>query len=901
MLHYDNIYSMKRFKKKTIALVFASVIAMTSAFGAEGYKNTLKALSFSGMGSSSNVKIYTQENFNGDISINRKMGGEYELILPETESDLTQIPTHSADILSIDISTIPYTETENGYTKIIIKTRPNVHLSASTSLYKEESPLGFQLIPNEPEDSTSDVSAEEEYYEDPLEENYDESTEDNATSELLKVDNEKTSEQTNLSATGNGYVDEEVPPQEESPFNKIAAIFGVIIVISIVVFLFMRAKAQMQELVGDQQNFDVSDEEPQTKTKKINKTVKKLDRTYSKKASMPIYQERSSQPVTPISADSNSNLNIEDLDALFNEAKQSQNANSTEDTEENIALEEFLSAYSFEEEELAQANEQFVEVTPSDEKVVIEELEEALFDEELFEKCINCVNLKFSQGDIDKINKLLNSEINDDTLKNIKNYAVSNPIKKERSKTEVLEDIVTTYAIKQNIIFTHEDIIALNKLISVEIDNDFITDLKTDPIRQKEILKEFKEHSNIHKVSEVLKLDVGKESLPNLSEAIEKQGNKRIESNYKPEVVYFSKGYDVQTLEMKESMPDLSVEINKRDAYKTRPSDIFQVAESGYNVDTLKTSGLPDLQDALLNPEKYADPEEEPVIVTEEDLLKKIDNVVFKPFDDGSRNFEVINNLEDFIEEEIIEERLSISDIQKELRDLGHLEIINEDFFEVSKDSFITESLEEIDELSQWINNPNEESIDIGELDTISEQEKEEEELQEEALPKLKKRESVRNKNRINENAENLLKLIQESEQNTKTTEALDITQKEDKIQETSESVISPETSIQNIDNVHPKDCYLDGEKYDIVTVSKIEKEVGCYLTKKNENYVVIGYNKGHLVKLREYETLKNEKIQARVSETLSDGTKRCIVRLGVHKFILNAKDQKMEFVMDLC
>ena len=45
MLHYDNIYSMKRFKKKTIALVFASVIAMTSAFGAEGYKNTLKALS----------------------------------------------------------------------------------------------------------------------------------------------------------------------------------------------------------------------------------------------------------------------------------------------------------------------------------------------------------------------------------------------------------------------------------------------------------------------------------------------------------------------------------------------------------------------------------------------------------------------------------------------------------------------------------------------------------------------------------------------------------------------------------------------------------------------------------------------------------------------------------------
>ena len=608
-------------------------------------------------------------------------------------------------------------------------------------------------------------------------------------------------------------------------------------------------------------------------------------------------------------------MNIEDLDVLFNEAKQIQDANIIEDSEENAALEEFLSAYSFEEEELAQANENFVNVTPADEEVVIEELEEALFDEELFEKCINCVDMKFSQGDIDKINKLLNSEINDDTLKNIKNYAVSNPIIKERSKKEVLEDIVTTYAIKQNIIFTHDDILALNKIISVEIDNDFITDLKTDPARQKEILKEFQEHSVTHKKSDITTLDVKNESLPNLSDALQKQGNKKIESNYKPDVVYFSKGYEYTTLPVEEKMPDLSVEINKREAYKTRPSDIFQVAESGYDVETIAISGLPDLQDALLNPEKYAEPEAEPVIVTEEDMLKKIDNVVFKPFDDGSRKFEILNDLEDFIDETIEEERLSVSDIQKELKDLEHFEIINEEFFEIPSDSFETNyQEEEIDELAQWVNDTTTESVDIAEMDSVLDFEIEnnesksqetiitEEKSLEEELPKLKKREFIKNTDRINKNAESLLKLIQESEQNSKITEKIETKDEEKQIKK---APISTKTRQQvttsNVDNTYPKDCYLDSEKYDILDASKIGNESGCYLTKKEEKYVVIGYNKGHLVKLREYESLKIEKIQARISETLTDGTKRCIVRLGSHKFIMNANEQKMEFVMDLC
>ena len=199
---------MKRFKKKTIALVFASVIAMASAFGAEGYKNTLKALSFSGMGASSSVKIYTQENFDGDLTIHRKMEGEYELILPDTASGLVRTPSYTNDIISVDISTIPYSETEKGYTKVTIKTQPYVHLSASTSLYQEESPLGYTVISNEREDSPIESTEEEEYYE--------ETVDTDSESSVSPTREDLSKKQAELLKTENEYMDEEEASSETS-------------------------------------------------------------------------------------------------------------------------------------------------------------------------------------------------------------------------------------------------------------------------------------------------------------------------------------------------------------------------------------------------------------------------------------------------------------------------------------------------------------------------------------------------------------------------------------------------------------------------------------------------------------------------------------------------------------
>ena len=41
--------------------------------------------------------------------------------------------------------------------------------------------------------------------------------------------------------------------------------------------------------------------------------------------------------------------------------------------------------------------------------------------------------------------------------------------------------------------------------------------------------------------------------------------------------------------------------------------------------------------------------------------------------------------------------------------------------------------------------------------------------------------------------------------------------------------------------------------------------------------------------------------MQSRISKKLGNGASRYIVRIGIHKFILNVDNDNMEFVMDLC
>ena len=127
---------MKQFKKRTIALVLASVITVVGAFGAENYKNSLMSLKFeSGSNGAVNMTLLTKRNYEQTISPVKKDATTYVIMLPETNSQMPSEPELAGDVESVNVRTMPYTTSSKGYTKITIKTAPNAMLTARKALY----------------------------------------------------------------------------------------------------------------------------------------------------------------------------------------------------------------------------------------------------------------------------------------------------------------------------------------------------------------------------------------------------------------------------------------------------------------------------------------------------------------------------------------------------------------------------------------------------------------------------------------------------------------------------------------------------------------------------------------------------------------------------------------------
>jgi hypothetical protein len=153
--------------------------------------------------------------------------------------------------------------------------------------------------------------------------------------------------------------------------------------------------------------------------------------------------------------------------------------------------------------------------------------------------------------------------------------------------------------------------------------------LRTEAV-QKDL--ESQKYGPVHNVSEIMTLSV-KDVLPNLSEELKKYDGKEIESEAKPDVVYYSEGYEVSTINVHDELPNLEKEKNKKNVNAYRPSDKEEIAATGYDVSTIEVSNvLPDLEDVKKNPEKYMDKPDKTVVIDEDSLLKSLSNVSFKPF-----------------------------------------------------------------------------------------------------------------------------------------------------------------------------------------------------------------------------------------------------------------------------
>ena len=132
---------MKRFSKKTIALVLASVVTVAGAFGANNYKNCLKDLQFENTPNGAiNMVLHTSAAYTGNLSLMRRDANTFVLTLPEVTSQVKapDLSSVSHNITSVNVRTMPYTNNSNGYTRITVKTnQPALNLTASHKLFIE--------------------------------------------------------------------------------------------------------------------------------------------------------------------------------------------------------------------------------------------------------------------------------------------------------------------------------------------------------------------------------------------------------------------------------------------------------------------------------------------------------------------------------------------------------------------------------------------------------------------------------------------------------------------------------------------------------------------------------------------------------------------------------------------
>ncbi len=893
---------MKQFKKRTIALVLASVITVAGSFAAENYKNSLMGLVFKhNQDGSVNMTLQTRSDYPGNVSLIRKDPTTYVIMLPEfnSEAPTPDLKDVSSNIESVSVRTMPYTNGGNGYTRITVRAYENTVLTADKALYVPSAQQ--QALPASPavnqekrpqpraaaERETRTAEVEQDYIPQSAEQPEENEQPDYSSRQEPIPETNVNTAPLNVPQAGSvpdfSTDAESNSAQSQDSTEAFLLVLGIFFVLTASIYFFVRAKNKLVEIAGEKIVIEVDEPKAEKKTKnepkktkKIKNTIKNLDTKYKNPVAMPTAAEYTPSAVVVPADEEKEEPNIVDLDELYQgktaaktESEQSVNL----DDEENQALEDFLSGFSFNDEVLGD------EVT---------EEETSGYDEDYYEKTIHNDELSFTEEDTNKFNQLLSSEISDSTIKEIEKLAVSSQQKRIPTKQEILEDLVTTYAVSQNIIFTKEDIEALNKLINVEIDPDFLTDLHTNPERAREMQAEIeRQKDKPHKTSEILTLNV-KDMLPDLSEALRKQGGRRIESEVKPVTVYYSEGYEYTKLSLNDVLPDLSKEIHNADAYISKPSAEIELVDTSYQVDKLSISNqLPNLADVLKNPDKYEDPKPKPVVADSETLLKNISNVQFKPFYDGSETFEVVNNFDD-------SNAPSVSDIQKEFSQFGNFEISNQDEEETS------EVRDDYDDFESLYRN------DFVDLDrkfvkekfdekTSSEEENSDSLLEEIAVEESALQKQI-SKNDPTSNTVQKAALSEELTQKLEKGKEERIARRTRILQKRQEQKLA-ETGKKSEQQVQ---CVFDDEVYTILSSVEFAGNMGCYLAKNENGYTVLGYVGDHLLKIKQYPVLKSERIQARVSENLNDGGLRYIVRIGIHKFIVNVHKDKLEYVMDL-
>ena len=828
---------MERYKKRTILLCLASMLTVVGSFAEDYYNNTLMALKIdSGSGGLIKVTTYTKKPYSTPIETSKISEDTYVITLPKTNSDAVVPNIEDYDnINSIKISTYPYTPGVEAHTKILVRTNGDAAITATNALYISDT------------QSSSQEHAENENNENQTEKFNTNNQEENST--LNSTGN--TAEQNNSGNTVNAdasqvYVPTEYKSKSNGNSIQVATItLYLAILLFIVGIIYKFGKEKMASVVGNQEDFSIYDEEghEQKTDKKQNKTKKlkpEKNKANSSSATKQSYSDLNYNKTNEYSGnnaeidtygsteeEAEEENNIVDLDMLYQESQNNQSVNKiTDDTnDEQDDLADLLNSFLLETEEKT-------EEIPEDEP----------FDEEAYNQVINNNALNFSDSDIQKIKLLLQVELTPETMEKVKKY-INTPVKKPLTQEQILENLLSTYSISQRINFSSEDVATIKKLMSVELDPDFVKDFTTNPLRTKSVEKAIKENAGKkpQRVSNILTLSV-KDMLPDLSAELKKQGGKRIQSEVKPTVVYFSEGYEYKKLSVSSEISELKFD-SQQNEYKPSYEDPF--VASGYEVSTLSIKDeLPDLADVKANPNKYKETLHNE-IANEDTLLKSIENVTFKPFyEENNNEITQTDNIE-------FGNTYENNDNVIQIDSTGHNDIFDN-------------------------NNETEQAFTNSDL-TVP--------FSETNIPST---------NRNDENTQKLLKLIEE-QQNERTLRKKSA--EEESFRKELEATVKKQQP-QSEENA-PETPKLNGQNTEVIKSIRCTENGICRMVRTENKYKIIGNIEGKNILLKEYSLLKNADMQIRLNDK-TDKTK-FLVKIGMHKFIIKITADNMEFVMDLC
>ncbi|MCQ2743464.1 MAG: hypothetical protein MJ230_01530, partial [bacterium] len=429
---------MKDFRKKSLVLTLASVMAVTGSFATENYKNCIMDISFKPADNNViNMVLGTKRFYEKNITSIKKDKNTYVIML--SEFDITSGTPDLSDagglIESVDVKKMPYTNGNKGYTKITVKTGGNVNLFTTSTLY----------IPSDKKENLLETKSSNEDIKREINENENKrvikakrqsvSLENTSLKNKYKTEAEpvKYSPKIKDSNELNGDVSSKQENQEDllevqtkddlqekirndnADFQKYMIGLFVLLIILTSIYFYKNAQNKLRNVMGEHFEIDIEDEQKQpaatksSRKRQIHNTINKLDSTYAKTAVTSITNKNIIQNSND--NQSENDLNIIDLDELFNEQNKSIDLNNNNKDEKNEALDDFLREFSFEE--------------TVDTQNVTNELSK--YDNSLYEQVINNNELTFNADDITCLNELLKSEISIEVINNPEKYLVTNP------------------------------------------------------------------------------------------------------------------------------------------------------------------------------------------------------------------------------------------------------------------------------------------------------------------------------------------------------------------------------------------------------------------------------------------------------------------------------------------